>query len=51
MTEELTILFKIFISAFLINNVVLLRFIALCPFIGMSTDTGLSVSAIYNPFY
>ncbi|GHV73243.1 electron transport complex subunit RsxA [Spirochaetia bacterium] len=32
------ILFKIFISAFLINNVVLLRFIALCPFIGMSTD-------------
>ncbi|MDR2096007.1 MAG: electron transport complex subunit RsxA [Treponema sp.] len=31
-------LFKIFISAFLINNVVLLRFIALCPFIGMSSD-------------
>jgi electron transport complex protein RnfA len=31
-------LFKIFISAFLINNVVLMRFIALCPFIGMSTD-------------
>jgi len=32
------ILFKIFISAFLIDNVVLMRFLALCPFIGMSTD-------------
>jgi electron transport complex protein RnfA len=32
------ILFKIFISAFLIDNIVLLRFIALCAFIGMSTD-------------
>jgi electron transport complex protein RnfA len=31
-------LFKIFISAFLIDNVVLMRYIALCPFIGMSTD-------------
>jgi electron transport complex protein RnfA len=31
-------LFKIFISAFLINNVVFMRFLALCPFIGMSTD-------------
>jgi electron transport complex protein RnfA len=31
-------LFKIFITAFLIDNVVLMRFIALCPFIGMSTD-------------
>jgi electron transport complex protein RnfA len=31
-------LFKIFISAFLINNVVLMRFLALCPFIGMTTD-------------
>jgi len=30
-------LFKIFITAFLIDNVVLMRFIALCPFIGMST--------------
>jgi electron transport complex protein RnfA len=37
------ILFKIFIHAFLINNVVLLRFIALCPFIGMSTDEDKSV--------
>ncbi|MDR2483147.1 MAG: RnfABCDGE type electron transport complex subunit A [Treponema sp.] len=31
-------LFKIFISAFLIDNVVLMRFLALCPFIGMSAD-------------
>lgn len=29
---------KIFISAFLIDNIVLMRFIALCPFIGMSVD-------------
>ena len=36
-------LFKIFISAFLINNVILIRFIALCPFIGMSTDEDKSV--------
>ncbi len=31
-------LFGIFISSFLSNNVVLMRFLALCPFIGMSTD-------------
>jgi electron transport complex protein RnfA len=31
------ILFKIFLSAFLIDNVILMRFLALCPFIGMST--------------
>jgi len=31
-------LLKIFITAFLIDNVVLIRFIALCPFIGMSVD-------------
>ncbi|MDR0404017.1 MAG: electron transport complex subunit RsxA [Treponema sp.] len=36
-------LFKIFISAFLIDNVVLMRFIALCPFIGMSTDEDKSI--------
>lgn len=29
---------EIFIKAFLIDNVVLMQFIALCPFIGMSTD-------------
>ena len=45
-------LFNIFISALLINNVVLMRFIALCPFIGMSTDEdkslgmGLSVTFV-----
>lgn len=31
-------LFKIFLTAFLIDNVVLMRFLALCPFIGMSSD-------------
>ncbi|MDR0876830.1 MAG: RnfABCDGE type electron transport complex subunit A [Treponema sp.] len=36
-------LFKIFLSAFLIDNVVLMRFIALCPFIGMSTDEDKSI--------
>jgi len=36
-------LFKIFIAALLIDNVVLMRFIALCPFIGMSTDEDKSI--------
>jgi electron transport complex protein RnfA len=36
-------LFKIFISAFLIDNVILIRFLALCPFIGMSTDEDKSI--------
>jgi len=36
-------LFKIFIAALLIDNVVLIRFIALCPFIGMSTTEDKSV--------
>ena len=36
-------LFRIFITAFLIDNVVLMRFIALCPFIGMSTDEDKSI--------
>ncbi len=36
-------LFKIFISAVLIDNVILMRFLALCPFIGMSQDSGKSV--------
>jgi electron transport complex protein RnfA len=34
----MTDLAQIFIKAFLIDNVVLIRFIALCAFIGMSTD-------------
>ena len=36
-------LLKIFITAFLIDNVVIMRFIALCPFIGMSTDEDKSI--------
>jgi len=36
-------LFKIFITALLIDNVVLMRFLALCPFIGMSTDEDKSI--------
>ena len=36
-------LLKIFITAFLIDNVVILRFIALCPFIGMSSDEDKSI--------
>ena len=36
-------LFKIFISAFLIDNIVLMRFLALCPFIGMSIDEDKSI--------
>ena len=36
-------LFNIFIAAFLIDNIVLMKFIALCPFIGMSTDEGKSI--------
>jgi electron transport complex protein RnfA len=34
---------KIFISALLIDNIVLMRFLALCPFIGMSIDVSKSV--------
>jgi electron transport complex protein RnfA len=45
------ILFKIFISALLIDNVVLMRFLALCPFIGMSTDedksTGMGLAVTF----
>lgn len=36
-------LVKIFLTAMLIENVVLMRFLALCPFIGMSTDVKKSV--------
>ena len=34
---------KIFLSSMLIDNVVLIQFLALCPFIGMTTDTGKAV--------
>jgi len=36
-------LFEIFLRAFLIENIVILRFIALCPFIGMSSNENKSV--------
>ncbi len=36
-------LFGIFIAALLSNNVVLMRFLALCPFIGMSVDSEKSI--------
>ena len=36
-------LFKIFLTALLIDNVVLMRFLGLCPFIGMSTDEDKSI--------
>ncbi len=42
---------QIFISAMLIENVVLMRFLALCPFIGMSTDvkksTGMGAAVLF----
>jgi len=44
-------LFKIFLTAFLIDNVVFMRFLALCPFIGMSTDedksTGMGLAVTF----
>lgn len=36
-------LLKIFLSAMLIENVVLIRFLALCPFIGMTTNVKKSI--------
>lgn len=33
-------LIKIFLSSMLVDNVVLIQFLALCPFIGMTTDVG-----------
>ncbi len=41
--ETITELAKIFLSAILVKNVVLIRFLALCPFIGMSSDVKKSV--------
>ena len=44
-------LFKIFIAALLIDNVILMRFLALCPFIGMSSDedksTGMGLAVTF----
>ena len=39
----MTDLVKIFVAAFLINNIILMRFIALCSYIGMTSDVGQSV--------
>jgi electron transport complex protein RnfA len=36
-------LLRIFLAAFLVDNVVLMRFLALCPFIGMSADEDRSI--------
>ena len=33
-------LVSIFLKSMLIDNVVLIQFLALCPFIGMTSDTG-----------
>ena len=44
-------LFKIFISSWLVDNVVLIQFLALCPFIGMSKDvskaTGMGIATSF----
>jgi electron transport complex protein RnfA len=44
-------LFGIFFAAFLINNIVLIRFLALCPFLGVSakvnTAVGMSFAVIF----
>ena len=36
-------LITIFFAACVVNNIILMRFIGLCPFIGMSTDVGKSI--------
>ena len=33
-------LLKIFVKSLLVDNVVLVQYLAICPFIGMSSDTG-----------
>ena len=42
---------KIFLQSMLIDNVVLIQFLALCPFIGMSTDvnkaTGMRIATSF----
>ncbi|MCK4528995.1 electron transport complex subunit RsxA, partial [candidate division WOR-3 bacterium] len=44
-------LFLIFLSAFLVNNIVLMRFLGLCPFFGVSskieTGVGMGMSVIF----
>lgn len=42
---------KIFIAAFLVNNIILMRFIGLCPFFGVSTSlntsAGMSIAVLF----
>lgn len=42
---------KIFIAAFLVNNIILMRFIGLCPFFGVSTSVntsaGMSIAVLF----
>lgn len=42
---------KIFIGAFLVNNILLMRFLGLCPFFGvsasLSTSTGMSAAVLF----
>ena len=33
-------LLKIFLKSMLVDNVILVQYLALCPFIGMTSDTG-----------
>ena len=40
-------LFTIFLTAMFVKNVVLMRFLALCPFIGMSQDVKKSMGMGY----
>jgi electron transport complex protein RnfA len=44
-------LFLIFLSAFLVNNIVLMRFLGLCPWLGvskkMSSATGMSMGVLF----
>ena len=44
-------LFLLFLSAFLVNNIVLMRFLGLCPFFGVSskieTAFGMGMSVIF----
>lgn len=46
---------KIFIAAFLVNNIVLLRYIGLCPFFGVSTrfatSFGMGMAVIFVMFF
>ncbi|MCK4226146.1 electron transport complex subunit RsxA, partial [candidate division WOR-3 bacterium] len=44
-------LFLLFLSAFLVNNIILMRFLGLCPFFGVSskieTALGMGMSVIF----